>query len=298
MPVAVDPYVNALLKIGFFTALGKLVDFLLYREEDDRLRLKLESWRYRFAYMNWQTLGRVEAEAAMAVWDKLVGKHFWSWQRLLAAMAVAVAADVLAGRPPVTQWSDAGEKIFVYKPIALIGVNTVIVALSFSLTRYLNSIVVALPDRKLTRGFVALLAINVFLLVVWRPIVDGLDIAFYFIEAMVAKGAAASNSVELLTSPEFWALLANVLVTILRTHIAMIGSLDTVMTSGGITNIATNWIRLIFSFAFVFSLAGGYLAREVLLRLLTRLHDNKTPVFTTLGCVLSILLQVPFLPIW
>ena len=62
-------------------AVGGVIDFLLSKAQQAKLKAWLENWWLRFSYVNWRNFGRREAEAAVAMLDRWAGPRLWSWKR-------------------------------------------------------------------------------------------------------------------------------------------------------------------------------------------------------------------------
>lgn len=152
-----------LIKVGLLLAAGRFIDFLMSQSEKKRFRGWLEEWWYRFEYLEWPTLGRAEATAAIEIWDRIVGPRLFSVHRLGVASFVVIASatlSVLTADDPKTN-QDAG-MLFV--------VLLVLVATSFSFTRFLSTLAIRAPERHFGAVFFALLGTHIALFLLWRPI--------------------------------------------------------------------------------------------------------------------------------
>jgi hypothetical protein len=72
---------EAVKEVGGLAAVGGVIDFLLSKAQQAKLKAWLENWWLRFSYVNWRNFGRREAEAAVAMLDRWAGPRLWSWKR-------------------------------------------------------------------------------------------------------------------------------------------------------------------------------------------------------------------------
>jgi hypothetical protein len=83
--------------IGGLAAVVGLIDLALYSTEKAKLKQWLEDWWLRFTYVNWSNFGRVEAETAVGILDRVAGARFWSlkkWRFVAIAVAAAYVVAV------------------------------------------------------------------------------------------------------------------------------------------------------------------------------------------------------------
>jgi hypothetical protein len=190
-----DKLAAAVEAVGGFTALGYLIDLLMWKTEKEKLKSWLEDWWLRFSDVKWSNFGRKEAELAVQILDRWAGPDIWSGKRWRFALTVVTLALVL-----VLAWSGlralwsptkfaftAEPKMIGIAVAILFGANVIGFALSLSLTRFVAKWVARISKGAiLTIGaFCLLLAVHVALLLYWSVAVYGLQIFVMIIYVVV-----------------------------------------------------------------------------------------------------------------
>ena len=91
-----EKFETALAAFGGLTAVGAVIDFMMYPKEREKLKRHLEDWWLRFSYVCWSNFGRKEAEAAIEALDAWAGARLWSWKRWRFASITCLVVFQLA----------------------------------------------------------------------------------------------------------------------------------------------------------------------------------------------------------
>ena len=175
-------------KIGGFAALGALIDLAMRKGERKHLKDWLIVWWDRFDSVNWHNFCRKEAQLAIQILDSSVGRHFWSWKRLVIVLAVGALASMAAttlstysiaralppNSPAAPSWTHVLEQtISGTAQLAWFTGVLCTFALSMSVNRAISSVaasVASRPSRSIL-VFSALLLLHVLLFIFWTSIV-------------------------------------------------------------------------------------------------------------------------------
>jgi hypothetical protein len=175
---------------GFFFAmttlgvLGALIDFIIGKPGQRRLRDELTNWWAVLSDVRWHNFGKKEAAAAIKVLDSVVGAHLFSWKRLQASLIIVLIAAVIGGviaelslnpSSPPDAWTSSYHRF--YGSAGFLA-GTLMVAISFSVTRLLSSVIVHLGSRANVVCFLLLVAVQLALFIVWPPVVFVMRVIF------------------------------------------------------------------------------------------------------------------------
>lgn len=90
-----EKYAAALTAFGGMTAIGGLIDLLLYRDRK-RVESWMIDWWIRFDDVGFRNFGQKEAARFIEVQDAIVGSRFWSRSRLRALSGILLSALLLS----------------------------------------------------------------------------------------------------------------------------------------------------------------------------------------------------------
>jgi hypothetical protein len=104
---------SALSTVAACGGVGAFIDFLMSKSDQKRLRDWLETWWLRFSYVDARSFGREEALYALAVIDRVLGRKFLSYRRLLSTTLIGVAVGIVVVMLALfsdsqSYWSDFG----------------------------------------------------------------------------------------------------------------------------------------------------------------------------------------------
>lgn len=172
-------YSELLWTIAAFSGVGAVIDFLLGRAGQKRVREWLEINWYRYSDVKWGDLGKGEADAFVRITDALFGARLLSARRALSTLLVAALAATPALLSFVFPQAAISGSTRYGSILDLVGTETVQVAmcglafaLSISLSRtmarlsalfYGNSSILNLVL------LVSMLAASYLVLVIWAP---------------------------------------------------------------------------------------------------------------------------------
>lgn len=297
-----DKYAAALAAFGGLTAIGRLLDLLLYR---DRKRIEnwMIAWWVRFEDVRWSNFGREEAEQAIAILDRIAGSRLWTHQRARAVLSLSLFLAVLAvvwlagaslALPPAESrlplqrpgYWHLWPVLHLALPIML--ASMAMLALSISVTRWLGRLVVLCRPQGLAGAilFLALLITQCLMLLYWNDVVVRRLVGFAawpfstLSTAQVLDLTAATT----LKSPieAFYELLNN----FRRTNS---GAFDLSRFFNASLALCANGIRIGFALFFLSSYIFGPIVKPFVSRIWEALIESRRPIFTALFCGLGAL---------
>jgi hypothetical protein len=301
-----DNWIAAFKAIGGFTAIGGLIDYMMYTAEKDKLKALLEDWWLRFTYVKWSNFGRAEAALAVQILDRWAGPRLWSWKRwrlstvvtLLVVMftltwtLVRIVNDVNFGDTVVN---------LVSAQLILVPQSIVALALSLSLTRF-----IAVGAAHLCKGplasvtvFTALLSLHVFLLFYWSAIVLFLEFVGAVVVLELVGPVLGFTSIPVIAMPSVDKLL-QLFGDFLQERLPKLGELpegwrylfsfhpkgsylDLSMYSFKTAmDFVANGLRIVLALVFLSSFVFRPLIQEPITRLWYGAMNSKKPAFTIL----------------
>jgi hypothetical protein len=190
--------------ITAFGGLGALVDFIIGRAGQDRVRGLLETWWIKFDDVHWHNFGREEAHTAVAVMDRVFGANLLSLRRVVPLFAIHIILIVLLCVVVVIRfahWPDFN--IGWVRSTVYLCISTLSIAKTVSVTRSIAEI----AAKRLKNGVIRNAATFVALVFLKYMFIGVAPAAEFTKEQMIAafltQGTWWKNVLSLLTLPTF-----------------------------------------------------------------------------------------------
>jgi hypothetical protein len=169
---------NVLKTTIAFGGVGAVIDFLIGKGGQTKVKDWLEIQWYRFSDIKWNNFEQKEAKLSISLMDKICGPTLFCVRRLISSLLLVftifvVTTIVMMWKQVTTDISVLSVKYYVIGLVTL-SIDTVVFGISVSLTRQISVICEAscrLYKRYNLLLFTVLLLIHYSLLVIWGPIV-------------------------------------------------------------------------------------------------------------------------------
>lgn len=265
---------------------GVLLDFGAYPREQLQIQKWLQDWWNRFNSISWRSFGKEEARTAIEYYDRYFGPRLFSRQRWIATLLLCSVGFMISALWAFLSVSYRQAPLVPIHEtnLALIGSMTIrssmvrlaivllIIPLSLSLTRYLCTLVLKVPERYAFFGFAGLLAFHVALLIWWTPIVD----VFSELPALISLAGTLPVRSELVSLQQReLAELANCVTYFHGYCLSLYFSLGV----RGCADLIANGVRIAFAAVFFGSFVAGPLIKEPIARVWWRIAQVKKRVF-------------------
>lgn len=239
------------------------------RTEKKRLRERQAGWWLQLSELKWRSLGVVEAKAALSLMDSFVGSRLLSLRRMLAAFAIASLSFLFSDYPRSLLLIDFDPSGILDADFVIVSflILFVFIALSLSVTRSVSLATTRSPPSLLGVAFIALLAVNVLLFMVWKPIANSLYSGlstFYF---------TATPGMWI------WDWSELVFVFLMGARDGPISGVSVRVWPQEVADLLTNGIRIAFSALFFLSFLSLWI-RNFVFRLWAQVIDSDKPFFT------------------
>lgn len=317
-----EKYYAAFAAFGGLTAIGGLIDFLMRKNEQKRLREWLIDWWIRFDDVKWSNFGRREAAQAIELIDRTAGARFWSGQRfrfVASVVIVCVAASFVLltvaeirgwarqperERPLLDQlggyWAGKGGDPQAWPAVIVaLALCAVAFATSLSVMRWLASLVqrLALGGTAGIVFFSGLVVVQCLLLVYWNTVVFTsavmVPVAIVFLWGERDPLQIIGEGFRLYDDLAPLAVMERTLqVFAVDRGLISTGPADTFFMVKALLDIIANALRIGFALVFLSSFVFRPIVQPLVSRVWERIIESNRPLFTMLFGALGTLCAV------
>jgi hypothetical protein len=298
---------DILVPIAALGGLGAAIDFFIGNSGQKRIKSWLEDRWYRFHELNWHNFSEKEARFYVDFFDRFFGPYLFSSRRFIVCVSLTGFTTLIFSGAAFF----AGYSIVLFGVLRDIVVDSAILAISFSLTRWTSLLVIRTSESRLGfLPFLVLLTFHYLMLALWRPIADVLFIYpkllliwFEGAAELIRSGAPDSGGKPLHFPFEFllpepfvlspWSVAKQIgsqldihywLARLPTGRIAYSDSVFAEMYVGVATQILVsafaNAIRVVFALALLLSFLGRRWIGPIFSTVWARLVETEKPVFT------------------
>jgi|GEM_PF-3709596 len=307
-----EKYYAAFAAFGGLTAVGGLIDFLMRKSEQERLRDWLVDWWIRFDDVKWSNFGRREAEQAVELIDRTAGPRFWSMRRLRFVATVLLVCVTLSfvlltvaeirdwarqaelerplGAQLLHYWSGEGGSPGVWPAVAgFLVLATAAFAASVSVMRWLATVVQRLSLTGVAGivFFTGLVVVQCVLMVYWNMVVLTsalvLPVTLVFLADQQDSWKTITDAFGLHRDLDPLSVIGRTFqVFAVDRGLISSGPADTYFMVKALLDIVANALRIGFALVFLSSFLFRPLIQPVVSRVWERVIDSDKPLFTML----------------